>query len=690
MLNSALATRAMGVTTYLEKFSDEGDALNSEYKSLFDRFAPGDATPGTLLEHLVNSDGMVPLVFLCLVQEDGKSTIKTLHRFTRYRKGLATSPHDGQTFVFVNDVVTGHQIEMALFESKFLETVGPIKVRSREETELALETMPAEAELLEPMENQEGTVEVTVRRVVPVPHCYLHMVMGNDRTPKALWNELVGAIVVEDRVEEMSSLIDWMLAAIHDDGAGNAYVCNGDYMETLRPAVGRPLLKLRHEILKEDLELDNGRTRGAGESEAVAQVLQHMEQTNQRERARQRAEKLQEKAPKMPSDAYPETTKLWLLTAGVDAEEDLPPLYKRLANVPKKESARLVMESVVGARCREDDSAGKQDIIVTKELFEMTKQGRFGSQAFCDDLTAGVNPFTCGYGKGPHTKTIAVRTEHYDQMAIGDTRPSLTEQLHFRTKEVVLPDNDHLFKQMLQSTSVVIDVIQGTGHPHARLFRRFATADADGLMNIYFNLSPEDRLQAGNIYPRILREVQLMMNAYYHDLLAGDEPNLPNYGDIMNMARRRKWSTLAELPYEYLANEQPPNLGPIGGTVSQTPGGGADGRTAGWGNLGERLENTTPTSRKWQLRFKNSGKELKKLKPPVGDDGKEICMSWHFKGFCFENCQRKHSHCLLVGTTKSKVQSFVDRTFKETRNGGAPGDDGQGAGASGSESKTGE
>jgi hypothetical protein len=248
---------------------------------------------------------------------------------------------------------------------------------------------------------------------------------------------------------------------------------------------------MRHTLLQEDLGMVPGRS--ADPSAPVIQVLEHMELSQAREPARQRAEQLADKAPKTPSEVYPGTTVLCLmLVAGVEDDGNLPPVYQRLANVPKRESTRDVVQGLVLIRCREPASATRQSVLLTKEVFEMTKTAQFGAQPFCDDLTASINPFTGGFGRGPQTKHIRVRTEAFDSMARGDTRPTMAEQSLFQTKEVVLPDESYLFQQMIRATSVIIDVIQGTEHPHSVRFREFATDDIEEFFNIFRDMSGDD------------------------------------------------------------------------------------------------------------------------------------------------------------------------------------------------------
>jgi hypothetical protein len=124
------------------------------------------------------------------------------------------------------------------------------------------------------------------------------------------------------------------------------------------------------------------------------------------------------------------------------------------------------------------------------------------------------------------------------------------------------------------------------------------------------------------------------------------------------MARHRKWNLFAPLQSEYLLAGQGP--APTG-----TPRGGApapSGRGSRFDclNLGARTKNPRPLY-SWMQKFNQSGKEPITLTPPKDDQGNDLCMSWHLRGYCYGNCTRKASQCLLVGSTRTRMQSIAQR-----------------------------
>jgi hypothetical protein len=236
----------------------------------------------------------------------------------------------------------------------------------------------------------------------------------------------------------------------------------------------------------------------------------------------------------------------------------------------------------------------------------------------------------------------------------------LVEEMTFKTKEVVLPNEPFLFQHMLQATSVVVDVMQGRTHPHAMELRQFVKTDVPRIIQNLVRLTMTGTSTVGNVYPRLLREVQVRMNTYYGDLLQNLEPECPNYTDIRPLIQTRQFARLAPLPERYLAPAENPASGGGGGgsgTPSNIP---ATDSNAG---LGQPVTNSQPTRREWMTKFSDCGKTIRALREhaPRDANGEEICLSYHLKGTCFSTCRRRASHRVLTGVGKRNFGTFVDQ-----------------------------
>jgi hypothetical protein len=79
-------------------------------------------------------------------------------------------------------------------------------------------------------------------------------------------------------------------------------------------------------------------------------------------------------------------------------------------------------------------------------------------------------------------------------------------------------------------------------------------------------------------------------------------------------------------------------------------------------NLGETVKNPDMieehryTGRTTTELIKRTGDQ-----PPKHANGKELCLIWHTKGECKENCDRKHSHCKLTDGEASAMKDYVNK-----------------------------
>jgi hypothetical protein len=243
----------------------------------------------------------------------------------------------------------------------------------------------------------------------------------------------------------------------------------------------------------------------------------------------------------------------------------------------------------------------------------------------------------------------------------GNALPTVAEQSEFTTKEVVIPNTPTLFEYMLQSTSAVVDVIQGNTHPHAIELRRFVKQDVPRIVRMVEGSTADVQAVVGNVYPRLLHEIQLTMVMYYQDLLCEREPQVTGYGNLLTLVQRRKFHELAELPYKYRVTAS--------GGVAARPGTGS-GRGGGQHNgtntpntaLGQQVTNDQPTNCSWMTKFKDSKRMIRDLRAhaPKDTNGAELCLSFHLKGTCYTNCRWKASHRVLMGATKRAFQTFID------------------------------
>lgn len=672
MFNAPGATagnaRRAPAENYLQFYTQRPDPLPLSPEGIFLRYGPL-ASPTAILRHVSNADtGRTPLVFLALVEREEEFRIVVVHRSSAFKSGIAPSPYDGKTYAFLGDIGVNHHIEMAELQDQHFELADEVLVRTVTETSAAAAAAHGtELTTLPPPPPDVDTEMVEVRYLQPVPHRYIPVVLGRaDHTPLTLWGELAGTILSEGAEDSMRPLIQWLQAAVsrtpgEEAGDPSGPPANSLGEETLAFPLWRSdaLHLQRAGVL--DTDFPHWNRPEASNADLLTEAVRAMHYSQEQERAQRVAERAGGNAPKLPSQTYPSTYKLFLRVAGVEDERDLPQLYHVLANTHKSDR-RSAMQFQVSEYLRSGASRAWTTVLVTKELYETVSKADLGAAGKLDDLTHGLQPFTCGFGRGPVRDRVEARIAAYDTAMGSETNPTLAEQVqHLTTKEVVFPSDALQFVDMVQQTSTVVAVVQGHTHPHTRALMEFAEIDAPNLVRAWSDMREEDQQQQGNIFPYLLREIQLLMVGYYDELLHGGNPDVPTYRRLKELVFQRRFHLLPSLPQAYVASTPAPAPAPIGRNT-QGGGGNTGGGSGGNVRLGERIQNSQPTKRAWMTKYEASGKGFNELRAlvPKDESNNPVCLSYHLKGFCYTNCQRSSSHVVLTGATKTRFESFVN------------------------------
>ncbi|KAL7566310.1 hypothetical protein ACA910_013635 [Epithemia clementina (nom. ined.)] len=227
-------------------------------------------------------------------------------------------------------------------------------------------------------------------------------------------------------------------------------------------------------------------------------------------------------APQLPSAKFLETTPVWLHYCTVVDEADLPLLYHCWANAAKAKQC-IAFQSIINEQARQTNAASNIVPFATKELYEHVLMGRFAPRAYkAEDLSVGINPFTCGFQNSDRDWDVVIRTQHFDLMLQGHMQPTLAEQETFRTKDVPLPNTIYKAGLQLKATSIVPDVVLGLQAPLSIALGAFFRTDWPH-MEAHLNLSMEDYTP---ILPLILQWVQMELFAYLDELKQG-QPSAP-------------------------------------------------------------------------------------------------------------------------------------------------------------------
>ena len=277
----------------------------------------------------------------------------------------------------------------------------------------------------------------------------------------------------------------------------------------------------------------------------------------------------------------------------------------------------------------------------------------------------GLQPFTCGFQSTDRDRDVVTRATQFDQMMVGLVAPSLAEQETFCMKEVPLPSSVYQLGTQLGCTRVVFDVVLGPIHPLAHDLCSFCLNEWP-LVEAALSTSADNSTL---VLPIILRWFQIETLAYFCSLSMGRMAHMPNFQEITALIERRAYHLLPPLPRQYLAPV--PATRPTSATTEapstvghppRAPGSSApDNRR----DPGQRINNPSMVP-KWGAAFNNSNTTIRALRefaPSTHDRDTQatipICLSYHLRGSCYENCQRVSTHRTLSAAERRSMSAFV-------------------------------
>ena len=189
-------------------------------------------------------------------------------------------------------------------------------------------------------------------------------------------------------------------------------------------------------------------------------------------------------------------------------------------------------------------------LLTSKELYKIVLQGHFAASYHeVDDLTKGLQPFTCSFQSMEQDCDVVSRASQFNQMMAGLITPSLAEQETFWTKEVPLPLTVYQLGMQLGCTSMVFNMVLGPIHPLAQDLHSFCLNEWP-LVEAALSTSVDNSTL---VLPIILRWFQIKTLAYFHSLSMGRTAHTPNFQEIAAIIEWRAYHLLPLLPCQYLA-----------------------------------------------------------------------------------------------------------------------------------------
>jgi hypothetical protein len=343
-------------------------------------------------------------------------------------------------------------------------------------------------------------------------------------------------------------------------------------------------------------------------------------------------------------------------------EASLPPIWKLLANLKKKEAVMAVSQ-LIEARARDMDSY-RVAPVVTPELLERIYSFKAGS-VDVDDTTAGFSLVLLSTGSPEANMQARERSVVYGMLHGGQVAPSL-DQL----REIVTMAPQQMARTLIglernyQGYSTLLDVLLGVNHRVALYFRAFV----DSFQSLKLEVEEQFGADIHAVLPLFQRHTQLTMARYFNDAtVVGANAGLPRINDLIDIIKYRQWSQLPQLPPRYTNTRGPPSgtpTTPFGSSRASGTRTGTVSRAGGGGNTNTRVVNVAPNT-VLMARFEHTTKRLGDLTRnealvPRGDNGTEVlCLSHILRGECNTTCRRAATHRALTQTEQSRVGEFL-------------------------------
>jgi hypothetical protein len=373
-----------------------------------------------------------------------------------------------------------------------------------------------------------------------------------------------------------------------------------------------------------------------------------------------------DKAPKEFSDVYPQAAVEIQMLCEAATEASLPPIWKLLANLKKKEAVMAVSQ-LIEARARDMDSY-RVAPVVTPELLERIYSFKAGS-VDVDDITAGFSLFLLSTGSPEANTQARERSVVYGMLHGGQVAPSLDQLREIVTTAPQMARTLIGLERNYQAYSTLLDVLLGVNHRVALYFRAFV----DSFQSLKLEVEEQFGADIHAVLPLFQRHTQLTMARYFNDAtVVGANAGLPRINDLIDIIKYRQWTQLPQLPPRYTPTTPSGSGRTSGAGTGRASGTGTDtaSRAGGGGNTNTRVVNVAPNT-VLMARFEHTTKRLGDLTRnealvPRGDNGTEVlCLSHILQGECNTTCRRAATHRALTQTEQSRVGEFLTQVGVE-------------------------
>jgi hypothetical protein len=241
-----------------------------------------------------------------------------------------------------------------------------------------------------------------------------------------------------------------------------------------------------------------------------------------------------DKAPKDFSSVYPQAAVEIQLLCESATETALPPIWKLLANVKKKEAVVAVSQLVEERAC--DADSFHVAPVVTPELLERIYAFKAGSPDV-DDITAGFSLFLLSTGSPEANTKARERSVVYGMLHGGQVAPSLDQLQEIVATAPQMARTLITLERNYQGYSTLLDVLLGVNHRVSLHFRAFV----ENFQYLKMEVEEQFGQEIHAVLPLFQWHMQLTTARYFNDATVhGANAGLPRVNDLIDI-KYRQW-----------------------------------------------------------------------------------------------------------------------------------------------------
>ena len=721
---AAAAAPTPQLTAYHEFFGNAAlDPHQQDYKALMRAYRVHDAP--TPAQSLYNSAGLstsaYPMAYLSLINDNGNLFYLLVHAPSFY-KSLPGVPSrcDGKAYAFTGDVVANTITTVEFPQNAFMSPGNGAEENVPKDLERALNILqlnPNDASIGPFQDTDANIKQAKTRHYIPLPHRYVHLVLGRQVPVQKGFIDLASAIKNTGDEIECPELTDWLLLSLVRAGAG----APPNLATTLpdRPFDDAALKVQRRELVEQHLPglKEASLPSMLGIQQSLVQSVSELVQTQRDAQTEATARETKAKAPKSVDEFFGPMLHKLLSVLHIQDTSQCPPVWSEWAAQPKKANLD-VLETALRSQASSEATGGFGIVpIVTPDLVKKVKAVKLGGND-TDDLEEGIHPFSIvlpSYGGSDVGVTKAAREKAAAYAEVhGGSGASLQDAIALRKPTVHIPDTFSKARSHLMGLLTLWQVLLPYSHPFLRAYGMFLQQYVREEANFTALL---DKLPRPEPKPALfLRAVQVRMVNYWQSVESAMsyQPDPPNFIDILVQIRQRSDSWIAALPANYWSEPtappptapwnggympymMPPGMVPVSsdssGASSLTP------HTLGYppffngffpppGEGGKPVEDHNKSKGKDSLQVKNPTNvpELAKFRklafatavpkaeqkagsppPEITHNGTKVqmCVGYHVKGKCWEKCPRAADHVAHSAQDTTKLVEWCKKAYSE-------------------------